>query len=75
MNKTLFRSRTDRMIGGVLGGFAKYFKLDSTWMRVIFAVLFVFSLSSLGLLYLILWMVIPLEPVETTFREEGESKK
>jgi phage shock protein C len=59
--KRLYRSRTDQMVGGVCAGLAKFFGLDPTVMRLIF--LFLFFLGGNGLLiYLILWVVIPLEP-------------
>ena len=41
MKKKLYRSETDRMIGGVCGGFAKYFDIDPTILRLGF-VLFMF---------------------------------
>ena len=60
MEKRLCRSRSDRMIGGVCGGLAKYFDMDPTIVRVI-AVLLVFA-NGLGILaYIILAIVVPLE--------------
>ncbi len=57
----LYRSRDDRKIAGVCGGLAHYFCVDSTLIRLI-AILFVFLGGSAILVYLILWLVIPLEP-------------
>lgn len=37
--KRLYRSRRERMIGGVCGGAAKYFGIDPTFLRVAFVVL------------------------------------
>ncbi len=59
--KRLYRSRTDTMLGGVCGGLAKYFTLDPTVVRLIFVLLFILAGQGL-LLYLILWLVVPLEP-------------
>jgi len=59
--KRLFRSRTDSMLGGVCAGLAKYFTLDPTVVRLIFVLLFIMAGQGL-LLYLILWLVVPLEP-------------
>lgn len=56
----LTRSRTDRMIGGVCGGLARYFGVDPSLIRLAFALAFVFGGSGL-LLYLILWIVLPAE--------------
>ena len=60
MEKRLYRSRTDRMLGGVCGGLAAYFGVDPTLVRLVFALLLVFGGSGF-LLYLILWIVVPEE--------------
>jgi phage shock protein PspC (stress-responsive transcriptional regulator) len=46
------------MIGGVCGGLAQYFGLDSSALRVISALLILFGGMSVWV-YLILWLVIP----------------
>ena len=58
--KKLYRSRSDKMIAGICGGIADYFKVDSTLIRVVFLVL-IFS-GLWPLVYLIMWVIIPLEP-------------
>ena len=61
MQKKLYRSRTDRKILGVCGGFAEYFNVDSTLVRVI--VVLVALLGGCGLLaYLIAALIMPEEP-------------
>ena len=65
MEKRLYRSETDRMIGGVCGGIAEYFNFDSTIVRLAFVL---FSLWGGGgvLAYIICWIIIPSESsVET----------
>ena len=59
--KKLYRSRRERKIAGVCGGLAEYFGIDPTWVRLIF-ILFFFAGGAAFMIYLILWMVIPLEP-------------
>lgn len=59
--RKLYRSRKDRMIAGVCGGLAQYFRIDSTVFRVIAAMLLLLGGVSL-LVYLILWIVMPLAP-------------
>lgn len=56
--KKLTRSATDRMLGGVAGGLAEYFGVDSTWVRIAFAASIILPGPQV-LLYLILWLVIP----------------
>ncbi|MFZ6021558.1 MAG: PspC domain-containing protein, partial [Chloroflexota bacterium] len=51
--KRLFRSRQERMLGGVCGGLAEYLGLDPTVVRLVFLLLF--FLGGQGLLvYLIM---------------------
>lgn len=61
-NKKLYRSRTDRMIGGVCGGLAEYFGIDATLVRLVAALLLVFGVGSAGLVYIIMWIVVPEKP-------------
>ncbi len=61
-NKKLYRSNTDKMIAGVCGGLGQYFGVDPTLIRLIFALLVVFGVGSGVLLYIVLAIVIPLEP-------------
>ena len=60
MSKKLYRSETDRMLGGVCGGLAEHFGIDSTLIRLIFVLIIVYGGSGL-ILYIILWIVIPTE--------------
>lgn len=56
--KRLFRNENDKIIGGVCGGLAAYFNLDSKVVRIIF--LIVALAFGTGLLaYLILWIAVP----------------
>lgn len=61
--KRLYRSRTNRMIGGVIGGFAEYMGVDATVLRIIFAFLTLFTGIWYGLLlYIIAMIIVPEEP-------------
>ncbi len=65
MNKKLYKSNTDKMLCGVLGGFAEYLGVDSTLVRLVFAVLSLFSAGFPGLLiYIICALVIPEKPYD-----------
>lgn len=59
--KKLYRSRTDRQLGGVCGGLADYLEMDSTIVRLIF---FLLSLKAgVGVLaYIAMLFIIPTEP-------------
>jgi phage shock protein C len=56
----LRRSRSNKMIAGVIGGLARYFGFDPTMARVIYVILSVVSVAFPGLLvYIILWVIMP----------------
>ena len=58
--KRLYRSQSERMLGGVCGGLGAYLGIDPTLIRLVFvAALLLFGHGLL--LYLILWLVVPLE--------------
>ena len=58
--KKLYKDPNDKMIAGVASGFAKYFDIDTTLVRVVWVVL---GLGGVGiLLYVILWIVLEDEP-------------
>jgi phage shock protein C len=62
----LQRSRTDKMIAGVCGGIAKSAGWDPTLVRVLYVVVSILSAAFPGLLvYVVLWMVMPKEPLGT----------
>ena len=77
MYKKLYRSRKDKMIAGVASGLAEYFEIDPTLVRIIFVIsLF---LGGTGVLaYIILWIVVPEEPLPGSETNksgtEGESQ-
>ena len=61
MMKRLYRSRDERKIWGVCGGIAEYFEVDPTLVRLI-AVLSLFFACTGIIIYIILAIVVPLEP-------------
>ena len=56
--RRIFRNPDDQIIGGVCGGLAAYFNVDTLWIRLIWILLFIVGGTGL-LLYLILWAIIP----------------
>lgn len=60
VSRPLRRSKTNRMLAGVVGGLAEYFGVDPTLLRVIYVVGSLVSAAFPGLLvYLLLWLLIP----------------
>jgi len=57
--QVLRRSVVNRQIGGVCGGLGEYFGIDPTAVRVVYALLSLFSIGFGILVYLLLWAIIP----------------
>ncbi|NDP19883.1 MAG: PspC domain-containing protein [Paludibacter sp.] len=61
MNKKLKRSR-NQQLAGVCAGIAEYFGWDITLVRVLYALLTIFSAGFPGIiLYIVMWIIMPLE--------------
>ena len=69
--KRLYRSRYHGMIAGVCAGIAEYFGWDPTLVRIGYILLSIFTVILLSIftvfsgviVYLILWIVMPREPM------------
>ena len=59
--RKLMRSRVNRKIAGVCAGFAEYFDLDVTVVRVVWLIVALFGGGGI-LAYIIAWIVMPEEP-------------
>ena len=60
---SFYRSRGERVLGGVCGGIARSLGWSATRVRVLYVVVSILSAAFPGTLaYLILWLVVPLEP-------------
>ncbi len=57
MEDRLVRTNNDKILGGVCGGLGHYFGIDSTIIRLFFAIGLLFGLSPL--VYIILWIIMP----------------
>jgi phage shock protein C len=59
--KKLMRSSTDKKLGGVCAGLADYLDMDTTLVRVLWLLVVLCGGTGI-LLYVILWLVLPLAP-------------
>ena len=58
MERRLYRSSRDKMLGGVCGGLAEYFAVDPVIVRIIAVLLAL--LNGLGIIaYIVLWIIVP----------------
>lgn len=58
----LYRSRRDRMVGGVCGGLAERFGWSATVVRIVFVASIILPGPQV-LAYILLWVIVPLEPL------------
>lgn len=75
MNRRLYRSRTDTVIGGVAAGLANYLNTDPALVRVGWVVLAIITNGVGVLAYLVCWVAIPEEPkvaAEPVIGPDGE---
>lgn len=59
-SKKLYRSETDKILGGVCGGIAEVYDLDPTLIRLAL-ILFTLMGGSGLLAYILAWLIIPSE--------------
>ena len=74
MEKRLYRTRRNKMIGGVSSGLGEYFNIDPVLIRIVFIIL-VFQHGIGFLAYIILWIVVPMkiEAIDLAVADEGGS--
>ena len=60
--RRLMRPRNGRKLAGVCLGFAEYFDIDVTLLRVIWLIIFILGGVG-GIPYIIAWIVMPEEPL------------
>lgn len=58
VRRKFMRDPDDRVFGGVASGIGHYFGIEARWVRLIFLLVFLLGGSGL-LLYIILWIVVP----------------
>ena len=58
MQKRFYLSTTDKKIGGVCGGIAEYFNIDSLLVRILFVIL-IFGVGTGFGAYILLWLLAP----------------
>ena len=59
--KRLYRSKKDRILGGVCAGLGEHLDVDPTIIRLVWVVLTVFSMGTGVIVYILAWIIIPEE--------------
>ena len=62
--KRVYRLRKDRVLAGVCAGLGRYFEVDPILVRLIWIALIFMGMLGI-VVYLIAWIIIPLEPLES----------
>ena len=62
-NKRLYRSRNQRMIGGICGGLGEFLDVDPTIIRLV-AVGLTFPFPPTFLVYFIMLLIVPEQPLD-----------
>ena len=58
--KNLYKSKTNKILSGVIGGLGEYFNIDPTFLRLIWLLIVVFTGFFPGILtYIIACLIIP----------------
>lgn len=66
--KRLYKSSTEKVCAGVLGGVAEYFNIDPTLVRLAYVLLTLFFAGFPGIIgYIIMWIVVPSRPVDNPY--------
>ncbi|MCI5560295.1 MAG: PspC domain-containing protein [Phocaeicola sp.] len=74
MSKRLYRSLTDRMLGGVAGGIAAYLGVDSVWVRLALIVSALLFFGTSFVFYIVMWLIVPqADTVVEELRMKGET--
>ncbi|BAV09636.1 phage shock protein C (PspC) family protein [Filimonas lacunae] len=60
----LYRDGEDKILGGVCAGVASYFRIDPAIVRMLFAVVTIGGFGSGFLLYILLWIVLPVKKLD-----------
>ena len=56
--RALVRSKNNKMIAGVLGGFADRYGWDATWLRLLFIISFLLP-GPQAIFYFVAWIIMP----------------
>jgi phage shock protein C len=63
--KRLYRSRKDRILGGICGGLGEHIDVDPSIIRLVWVVATLLSLGTGIIVYLAAWIIIPESPEES----------
>jgi len=72
IKKKLYRSKKEKMIGGVCGGIGEFLEIDPTIIRIIWAFVTILSIGIGIIAYILAWIIIP---EKQTLKQSKKSRK
>jgi len=73
MSKKLYKSRKDKMVGGVCGGIAEYFEINATIIRLVW-ILLTLAAGTFFIIYIAALVIIPYRKDEQVSEETAGEK-
>jgi phage shock protein C len=70
--KKLYRSNTNKIFAGLLGGIGEYFDVDPVWIRLVFVALVVLTMGVPGIIIYILGLLIVPLPLDREIIRDAE---
>lgn len=70
--KKLYRIPRKGMIGGVCAGLAEYLNADPTIIRLVFILLVLAGMSGV-VIYIIMWLIVPVKPETLSSPDEPDA--
>ena len=64
--RRLYRSRNDRMVSGLCAGLGQYAGIDPTVVRLLFALGTIFLFPAPLVIYFVMMLIVPEEPLVTS---------
>jgi phage shock protein C len=72
--KRLYRSKNDRMLGGVCAGLGEHLDIDPTVIRLMWAVITILSIGTGVVVYILAWILIPEEDTSSSEQKTQKSE-
>jgi phage shock protein C len=72
--KRLYRSKNDRMLGGVCAGLGEHLDIDPTVIRLVWAVITILSIGTGVVVYILAWILIPEEDTGSSEQKTQKSE-
>jgi len=74
MDRKLCLSRSNKIVAGVCGGIAEYFKVDPTLIRIIWVIVALLLKGvPLIIIYVVCWAIMPVQKIENNLENANSN--